>query len=152
MTTDLDTRQTALYRFYDRSGGPLYFGIAVDPPARWINHVKTEWWTQRDPSRTCVDWYPDRATALSAEASAIGREGPAYNVVHAIRDGALGVQEARAKLRHIVDAAVEHDTITTVLRHGRPVAAVVSYSWLEEAREALAERFDCQTPGVPSTS
>lgn len=55
-------------------------------------------------------------------------------------DQQLGIQEAREKFRHVVDAALENDTVTVVMRHGRPVAAVVSYAWLEQARTALAEK------------
>lgn len=52
----------------------------------------------------------------------------------------LGIQKARDTFRTVVDDALERGTITVVERHGRPVAAVVPYAWLERADAALTER------------
>lgn len=51
----------------------------------------------------------------------------------------MGIQEARTSFRSIADAAIEQGTITVIKRHGRPIAAVVPYAWLERADAALAE-------------
>lgn len=50
-----------------------------------------------------------------------------------------GIQEVRDGFRTIADDALERGIITVVKRHGRPIAAVVPFAWLERADAALAK-------------
>jgi predicted GIY-YIG superfamily endonuclease len=69
----------ALYRLFNVAGALLYVGISDAPKRRFQEHAESKrWWYL--VSRWTVTWYPDRATATAAEASAIITEVPAYNV------------------------------------------------------------------------
>lgn len=54
-----------------------------------------------------------------------------------------GIQEARDKLRHFVDGALERGEHTVIERHGRPVAVLVPVTWYiskgGDPREPLPE-------------
>lgn len=71
----------ALYRFYDQHGQLLYIGITMDLGSRWYSHDRGKpWWI--DVARATVEHFPTRSEALDAEAAAIQRERPLWNVVH----------------------------------------------------------------------
>lgn len=126
MTAALAERKTARYRFYGVAGGPLYFGVAVDPEQRWLAHRNTEWWPLVDPSKTIVDWYDDRAAALRAEKEAIEAEKPAHNRDHAdyLPSRGMPTTKLRANLADAINGAV-NGQITYVTNNGRRVAAIV---------------------------
>jgi predicted GIY-YIG superfamily endonuclease len=69
----------AVYRLYDTAEKLLYIGASHNPKQRWRDHRKEKPWRERMASMT-IQWYPDRATAESAEREAIAREDPEYNV------------------------------------------------------------------------
>jgi hypothetical protein len=78
---DLAHRQTSLYRFYDGAGTLLYVGITAKGRGRWHQHKgDKEWWALVADAK--VEHFPDRETALDAEAQAIRSERPVYNVAH----------------------------------------------------------------------
>ncbi len=69
----------AVYRLYDTGERLLYIGASHNPEQRWRDHRSEKPWRERMASMT-IQWYPDRATAESAEKKAIAREEPEYNV------------------------------------------------------------------------
>lgn len=70
---------TALYRVFDRKGRLLYVGISGRPFLRFQEHQeKKPWWA--DGVRIEVEGFGNRLAALSAEATAIREERPAFNV------------------------------------------------------------------------
>lgn len=74
------SERTALYRFFDEAGALLYVGITNDTETRWAVHAREKaWWA--DVHRTAVEWKTTRAEAETAEAEAIGREAPRWNVI-----------------------------------------------------------------------
>ena len=77
--SDLRTRPTALYRFFDENDRLLYVGITTNDDARFQQHKSTAtWWPNK--RWVTVEWFPDRATAEDAERLAIRNEGAAHNV------------------------------------------------------------------------
>lgn len=66
----------ALYRLLDASGRVLYIGISRNLPARLRAHARN-WGRLFDD--VLVEWYPDEATMLEAEALAIHDEQPPLN-------------------------------------------------------------------------
>lgn len=78
---------TALYRFFDASGGLLYVGISSNLRKRWSYHATeqaTTWWPLAVDRK--VIWYDTRVAAARAEVQAIQNENPAYNVMHTERN------------------------------------------------------------------
>lgn len=72
---------TAVYRFYDADGCLLYVGVAIDPKARFACHAREKvWWKDVDQTRTRIDWYPNRHSAITAENQALDTESPMHNV------------------------------------------------------------------------
>jgi hypothetical protein len=68
----------ALYRLWNHCGALLYVGISGHPKDRFKQHAADkEWWTYVE--HWTVEWHPDRAAALAAEAKAIVDESPAFN-------------------------------------------------------------------------
>jgi predicted GIY-YIG superfamily endonuclease len=77
----LEARPTHLYRLYADDGELLYVGIAVDLEHRMTQHAADKpWWGKVD--RHEVETYPNRLLAETAEAQAIRRERPRYNLMH----------------------------------------------------------------------
>lgn len=72
------TEPTALYRLYDANDVLLYIGITWDPDHRWERHQTIKHWAHQVARRT-VEWYPDRPTALVAEAAATEAEKPLHD-------------------------------------------------------------------------
>jgi predicted GIY-YIG superfamily endonuclease len=72
---------TALYRFYDKTGNLLYVGISDNLGTRFYNHArKKPWWPQVATAN--VEWFDTRAKAAKAERKAIRSEHPLWNIVH----------------------------------------------------------------------
>jgi hypothetical protein len=71
--------RTALYRHFDAAGQLLYVGISNDALRRLLQHKDRAGWYEQI-RRVNVEWLPDRAAALSAEAGAIRQEAPLWNV------------------------------------------------------------------------
>lgn len=71
------TVPTCVYRFYDAEDRLLYVGITYSPPARFREHMRTEWWDLA--VRNTIVWHDHRRDALDEEANAILTESPAYN-------------------------------------------------------------------------
>jgi excinuclease UvrABC nuclease subunit len=72
---------TSLYRLYDSAGRLLYVGISHDVHSRIRTHRTDKHWGA-EVADARLEVYPTRASALSAEANAIRRERPRYNVIH----------------------------------------------------------------------
>lgn len=77
-----------MYRFRDSTAALLYIGIAFDPFARARQHAAAKpWWHQVDPSRTTVEWHPNREVAEAAELLAIRQEVPRHNIITSDENG-----------------------------------------------------------------
>jgi prevent-host-death family protein len=135
----LADRPTALYRFYDPSAAPVYFGVAVSPEQRWLWHQNADWWPTVDHSQTRVDWYPNRAVALAAEKAAIQTERPQRNRAHADYLEPLGVSitDLRAQIAEVVNRTLVDGQITYLTSRGRRVAAIVP---VRDGDEAVRRR------------
>lgn len=85
---DMDERRprrsegpTTLYRMLGAGDELLYVGIAGNPGRRFEQHAKSKtWWAEVE--RVKVEHFPDRASALIAEAAAIQTEAPKFNHMH----------------------------------------------------------------------
>ncbi|MGW1949993.1 GIY-YIG nuclease family protein [Streptomyces sp. NPDC001940] len=82
------SERTALYRLFDEVGALLYVGITNDLEVRWSYHARQKaWWPE--VHRRTVEWKTTRAEAETAEAAAIGREVPRWNVIRPDANGAM---------------------------------------------------------------
>jgi 2,4-dienoyl-CoA reductase-like NADH-dependent reductase (Old Yellow Enzyme family) len=73
--------RTALYRHYAADGALLYVGITKDPAKRFAMHKGQSDWSF-DVATIAIEWFPDRADAMAAEAVAVAGESPRYNYQH----------------------------------------------------------------------
>lgn len=72
--------KTCLYRHFDSSGRLLYVGISLNSIKRLQQHfANAEWF--KDISRIEIEWHPTRIEAMAAEAIAIAKENPVFNIV-----------------------------------------------------------------------
>ncbi len=71
--------RTALYRHYDKAGQLLYVGISLSVVTRISQHRDKRWF--EDIARIDVQWHCSRHDAEHAEAVAIWRESPKWNVL-----------------------------------------------------------------------
>ncbi|GIM90346.1 GIY-YIG nuclease family protein [Paractinoplanes toevensis] len=72
---------TAVYRVFDQLGRLLYVGVAIDPEVRLACHAREKlWWRDVDPSRTRIDWFPNRHAGITEENRALETESPIHNV------------------------------------------------------------------------
>lgn len=71
--------RTALYRHFDASGRLLYVGISLHSIQRTAKHRSGSHWFQ-DIARIEIEWLSERRSALAAEATAISKEKPLWNV------------------------------------------------------------------------
>jgi hypothetical protein len=134
----LADRPTARYRFYSDSGRALYFGVAVNPENRWEAHKGlSRWYSQVDHSRTKVDWYPNRADAMEAEAEAIRAEDPAFNKTHAVRG--ISVTDFKRDIRELLHRAYWLNESFAVTVHGAKRGVLVSPEWFEKAMQLMRE-------------
>lgn len=71
--------RTALYRHFDADGKLLYVGISNDALRRLLQHKDRSHWFETI-AQVDIEWLGGRETALAAEAIAIAKECPAWNV------------------------------------------------------------------------
>jgi hypothetical protein len=74
---------TLLYRHFDAAGRLLYVGIAAKRAYkhRCASHaLSSSWWPVVVAST--IEEFPDRPSAAKAEAAAIRRDRPIYNIAH----------------------------------------------------------------------
>jgi hypothetical protein len=71
--------KTALYRHFDAQGVLLYVGISLSAVHRLEQHKRSAGWFG-EIARVDVEWHETRAEALTAEAIAIAKEEPSWNV------------------------------------------------------------------------
>jgi predicted GIY-YIG superfamily endonuclease len=83
-----DIERTALYRYLDADGRPLYIGITGDVKQRRESHANSRWDQEATDYR--VEWHDTLADALAAEFNAIKSEKPKYNRAHNFGDITLG--------------------------------------------------------------
>lgn len=95
---------TSLYRFFDADGTLLYVGITNALHTRLKGHESTKpWWELVRSIR--VDHLPTRQAALEAEAVAIRREHPAFNIAGR-PEGAHRTHEPEPPKRSTVERGV----------------------------------------------
>lgn len=70
--------RTALYRYLDAEGRPLYIGITSHLKDRTTAHAHSRW--AQEAASFTVEWYPGDAEAAAAETLAIRTERPLYNL------------------------------------------------------------------------
>lgn len=81
------TERTALYRYLDADGHPLYIGITGDVKERRESHTHSRW--DREAVDFTVEWHDSLDAALAAEFEAIKTEKPTYNRAHNFGDISL---------------------------------------------------------------
>jgi hypothetical protein len=138
MTVPLADRPTALYRFYDVSAEPLYFGIAVNPEERWKSHqyLLNGWWQKVDPKRTTVDWHPNRKAAMNAEAAAIKAEDPTFNRTHA--DRGQPSNEVRKNFSETLTHVQLLGEVVPISKHGQRAGVLVPPDWYDHAMDLMS--------------
>lgn len=78
---DLNNREHVLYQFWNSEDVLLYVGISVDSATRIANHMRAKpWWSEVETIKFTK--YPNRVSALAAEAEMIAVLKPLYNVQH----------------------------------------------------------------------
>lgn len=109
MTATLATeRAFVLYRFFDGDGRLLYIGLSGGFGKRLTSHRGTkDWWPE--VVRIELERYPDMASVLAAERTAIMNEQPLYNVQHI----------AERPARRVVDGRVYSARHARRLRRGK---------------------------------
>jgi predicted GIY-YIG superfamily endonuclease len=80
--------RTCLYKAFDKENRLLYVGISLNWKNRLQQHAKDSLWFV-DVADIKIEWFDTRDQALSAEADAIKREKPEYNVAHNLSDHSL---------------------------------------------------------------
>ncbi|MEV5211372.1 GIY-YIG nuclease family protein [Micromonospora sp. NPDC053740] len=140
----LPDKPHALYRFFDRTDTLLYVGITVDIGARFHDHrSKKPWWM--NSARIEIEHFGTRDEALAAEAQAIRKERPLYNVTHNDLVNLPSQPPASA-------AALDPESITAewlTENWGKVPQAVrdcveipAHQAGIEEFAQTLADRFD----------
>jgi hypothetical protein len=71
--------QTALYRHFNANNVLLYVGISLCATTRLAQHRDAAHWFDQI-TRVTVEWHPTREAAERAEAIAIVRETPKFNI------------------------------------------------------------------------
>jgi hypothetical protein len=100
-----------LYRWYDEDDRLLYVGISNEPATRALTHLRGSRWTdfavrmELDPAS-----FPDRPTALEAEAEAIRQERPIFNTIHAFASRAAQVRYLRERGVLPLDTEIPDET------------------------------------------
>jgi DNA-binding NarL/FixJ family response regulator len=84
---------TVLYRCHDVEGDLLYVGVSMAPGQRISSHEREQGWWGLVATIT-VEEHATRDAALAAEAEAIRRQRPRYNVQH-IGEGRRAWRRAR---------------------------------------------------------
>lgn len=109
----------SLYRYFDAAGLLLYVGITRRMSARLLQHARqAEWWPR--VSDSTIEHFPDSRSAAAAEAEAIRRELPIFNV---IGRSALPLQSAESTLLELREAAavlaLGRSSVYSLVRSGR---------------------------------
>lgn len=81
----LRNKPTAMYQMRNADSEIIYIGIAEANRIedRWSEHARTKkWWREVHGTPSVVATFPDRDTAETAEALAIKKHRPRYNVQH----------------------------------------------------------------------
>ena len=73
----LDDRETILYRHFNKDSKLLYIGISVSVWKRTSKHKRSHWFDE--VTRIELERYPNRISALKAEAIAVAKEKPLHN-------------------------------------------------------------------------
>lgn len=81
------SQRTALYRYLDADGNPLYIGITGDVKQRRESHAHSRW--DQEATDYTVEWHDTLEGALTAELHAIKSEKPKYNRAHNFGDISL---------------------------------------------------------------
>lgn len=81
------SERTALYRYLDAAGRPLYIGITGDVKQRRESHAYQPW--HREAASYVVEWHATLSEAADAEVRAIKSEQPTYNRAHNFGDATL---------------------------------------------------------------
>lgn len=71
--------KTSLYRHFDAEGNLLYIGISLSALNRLSQHADNSHWFEKI-SNVTIQHFPNRSAALVAEALAIAKENPAFNI------------------------------------------------------------------------
>jgi predicted GIY-YIG superfamily endonuclease len=74
-------KRTYVYRIFDKSGRLIYVGCSNTPEARLATHRAAAWWAPQI-CRIKLKVFPDRQSAIEAEAKAIREENPRWNINH----------------------------------------------------------------------
>lgn len=72
-----DRGRTALYRYLDADGNPLYIGITGNLKERRTAHAQSRW--ALEAAAFTVEWFPTAQEAAAVETTAIRTERPQYN-------------------------------------------------------------------------
>jgi hypothetical protein len=96
-----ESRETALYRWFDEMDLLLYVGVAGELGGRTKGHVKGSSWMEF-AVRSAIERHPTRSAALAAETAAIKAEHPLFNFQH------NNTPEAR---RRLIEYLIEHDRL-----------------------------------------
>ena len=158
-----------VYRCYDASGKLLYVGCtAMTIARRSADHRSARWWFTKVVKIT-KRRFPSKAEALLAEAIAIQRDKPQYNVnkTNRVLPRKIKFQELRAKRwslqriganetppvsRQYVWEVLNDGQFSNQFRKGKPVFDIYSYvySRLQDTNISLGEIV--KSTGVPSST
>jgi hypothetical protein len=101
MTDPNHCERHVLYRWWgDDLKRPLYIGITGEEWwRRTYDHARKQPWSHEIRGHT-IEWYPTRSLALTAEAHAIRKEHPKYNVMHngAVIKGDVDIDDVHDEL------------------------------------------------------
>lgn len=103
--------RTALYRWFDETDRPLYYGITDNLAARQDRHALMSTWTEF--VATChVEWFDTRYAAEEAERDLIKADQPLFNRQH------NDTPEARARLVAYLVEKGRLDLLTPAVQRG----------------------------------
>ena len=90
------TAKTTLYRHYNANNDLLYVGVSLNALLRLTQHERSgaSWFW--DIARIEVQHFDNRGAALHAEAEAIQREAPIYNVKSSMPDPRFDADDAES--------------------------------------------------------
>ena len=124
-----------LYRFLDEADHLLYVGISARWPNRLAQHAKEKpWWT--DVHRVELRHFPSRRAAARAEAEAIGRERPLWNVTH--NSGPRQLPETWRDKNNIERVLHERNRAEDARRRAAMRTAAVLRLWLDAGGDLRA--------------
>lgn len=135
--------RTALYRLYDESDTLLYVGISINPPIRFREHGRRDWW--QNVVRSTLEWWPDQQSAEAAEITAIRTEHPLHNRRHLIpHDNCAESFVKIAELRDQLDDAesavqdIRRELLAEIVRVSRGAGPGIAGEVAKHARWSAA--------------